>query len=133
METIPNVEKSSFAGKGTLLVSCPRNRELCSWKLCLAGRPRHGVMIRRLFLLATSTSRQTPSLIREGPLLPPLVWRCRVGSAVLQRQRIGRVASVGAANFERRKRANRLQGSGRIVSVLGWHRALKGRRKSGRG
>ncbi len=26
METVPNVEKSSLLGKGTLLVSCPRNR-----------------------------------------------------------------------------------------------------------
>ena len=26
METVPNVEKPSFLGKGTLLVSCPRNR-----------------------------------------------------------------------------------------------------------
>jgi hypothetical protein len=26
METVPNVEKSSLMGKGTLLVSCPRNR-----------------------------------------------------------------------------------------------------------
>ena len=28
METVPNREKPSFLGKGTLLVSCPRNREL---------------------------------------------------------------------------------------------------------
>src|SRR3954471_23657164 len=28
METVPNREKPSFLGKGTLLVSCPRNRWL---------------------------------------------------------------------------------------------------------
>ena len=27
METVPNVEKPLLLGKGTLLVSCPRNRE----------------------------------------------------------------------------------------------------------
>ncbi len=28
METVPNREQSSLLGKGTLLVSCPRNRKL---------------------------------------------------------------------------------------------------------
>ena len=30
METVPNVEKPLLLGKGTLLVSCPRNRTFCA-------------------------------------------------------------------------------------------------------
>jgi hypothetical protein len=103
METVPNRENLSLVDKGTLLVSVPRNQRRSLWKLRSAGRPRHRAMVRRLVLLATSTSWQTSSLIREGPLLPPVVRRCLggavplVGNEVIQTQRTGRVASVGAA------------------------------------
>ena len=43
------------------------------------------------------TIRVKSSLIREGPLLPPVVRRCLVGNKVFETQRTGRVASVGAA------------------------------------
>jgi hypothetical protein len=100
METVPNREKPSLLGKGTLLVSCPRNhtvrvetmlgREAETWSDGPEVVPPSNVNI-----------RAQSSLIREGPLLPPLVWRCLVGSEVIQRQRTGRVASVGAARLER--------------------------------
>jgi hypothetical protein len=108
IETVPNVEKSSVVGKGTLLVSCHRNRWLRPRKLCAAGRPIHGLMIWRLFLLATSPSQQTSSLIREGPLQPPVVRRCLGGGAplngnqVFQKQRTGRVVRVEAVALELR-------------------------------
>lgn len=97
LETVPNREKLSLAGKGTLLVSCPRNRRLGLRKLCPAGRQGHRAMARRLVLLATSPSWRTPSPNREGPLLPLAVGRCLAGNEVLQRQRTGRVVQVGAA------------------------------------
>jgi hypothetical protein len=96
VETAPNREKLSLAGKGTLLVSCPRNRRLGLRKLCPAGRLGHRAMVRRLVLLATSPTWQTASLIREGPPLPRVVPRCLIGNEVFQRQRTGRVAQVGA-------------------------------------
>jgi len=96
VETVPNREKLSLAGKGTLLVSCPRNRRLGLRKLCPAGRLGHRATVRRLLLLATSPTWQTPSLIREGPLQPPVVRRCLAGNQVIQKQRTGRVAQVGA-------------------------------------
>lgn len=125
LETVPNREKLSLAGKGTLLVSCPRNRRLCLRKLCPAGRPGHRAMVRRLVLLATSPLRRTPFLIREGPLPPRVVPRCLIGSQVIQKQRTGRVAQVGAAvlTFRDRRRAcgkvvagsfQRSAGTGRI-------------------
>ena len=55
------------------------------------------------------------SLIREGPLLPPVVRRCLIGSEVFEKQRTGRVASVGAAVLERESWARALQGSGGLV------------------
>jgi hypothetical protein len=127
METVPNVEKPLLLGKGTLLVSCPRNRTGCAetmlgreaetWSGGLEVVPPSYVNV-----------RAKSSLIREGPLLPPLVWRCLggvqplVGSEVLQRQRTGRVASVGAARLEGEAQARVLQGSGSLVPVVGWHR-----------
>ena len=76
METVPNREKPSLLGKGTLLVSCPRNRtrlraetmagrEAGTWSGGLEVGPPSNVTI-----------RVKSSLIREGPLLPPVVRRC---------------------------------------------------------
>src|SRR5207244_167365 len=45
------------------------------------------------------TFRVQSSLIREGPLLPPVVRRCLAGNEVIQRQRTGRVVQVGAAGL----------------------------------
>ena len=92
METVPNVEKPSLLGKGTLLVSCPRNRrnmpaetmacrEAGTWSGGLEVVPPSYVTI-----------RVKSSLIREGALLPPVVRRCLVGSKVFETQRTGRVA-----------------------------------------
>ena len=132
MKTIPNREKPLLLGKGTLLVSCPRNRQLTlaetmlgreaeTWSDGVEVSPPSNVII-----------RVQSSLIREGPLLPPVVRRCPVGNGVIQRQRTGRVASVGAARLERDAWARLLQGSGKLVSVLGvcralsgWHRAVR--------
>ncbi len=98
LETVPNSEKLSLLGKGTLLVSCPRNhrrlpvetmpgREVGTWSVGVEVGPPSDVTI-----------GAKSSLIREGPLLPPVVRRCLggveplVGNEVLQRQRTGRVA-----------------------------------------
>ena len=139
METVPNVEKPLLLGKGTLLVSCPRNRrqmlvetmpsrEAGTWSVGVEVGPPSDVTI-----------RVKSSLIREGPLLPPVVRRCLAGSQVFQMQRTGRVVQVGAAGLERGSRANLLQGSGKVVSVFGFKpgavRVAPGgeeRRKNGR-
>jgi hypothetical protein len=108
METVPNVEKPSFLGKGTLLVSCPRNREetLAETMACReAGAWSDGVEV---VPPSYVTIRVKSSLIREGALLPPVVRRCPVGNRVFETQRTGRVASVGAASplfGEERRRA----------------------------
>lgn len=92
METVPNREQSSLLGKGTLLVSCPRNRrqmlvetmayrEVGAWSDGVEVVPPSYVTI-----------RVKSSLIREGALLPPVVRRCLVGNEVVQTQRTGRVA-----------------------------------------
>lgn len=52
VETVPNRETLSLVDKGTLLVSCPRNRRPGLRKLWLAGRSEHRAMVRRLVLLA---------------------------------------------------------------------------------
>ena len=134
METVPNVEKPSFLGKGTLLVSCPRNREqtLAETMACReAGAWSDGVEV---VPPSYVTIRVKSSLIREGPLQPPVVRRCLVGNEVLQKQRTGRVVQVEAVALELRDmETNPLQGSGGIVPALGWHRARLGRRKNGRG
>jgi hypothetical protein len=125
METVPNCEKPLLLGKGTLLVSIPRNREHLLAET-MAGREAgtwsNGVEVGPP---SDVTIGVKSSLIREGPLLPPVVRRCLVGSHVFQTLGTGRVASVGAALLERESRANLLQGSGKVVSVPGWHRALK--------
>jgi len=126
METIPNSEKPTLLGKGTLLVSCPRNhrltlvetmldREIETWSVGVEVGPPSDVTI-----------RVKSSLIREGALLPPVVRRCRFGRAVFQTQRTGRVVQVGAAGLGRGSRARLLQGSGKLVSVRGWHQTLSG-------
>jgi len=92
METGPNVEKPALLGKGTLLVSCPRNhrrmpvetmtyREVGTWSDGVEVVPPSYVTI-----------RVKSSLIREGALLPPVVRRCLVGNKVFETQRTGRVA-----------------------------------------
>jgi hypothetical protein len=48
------------------------------------------------------TIRVKSSLIREGPLQPPVVRRCLVGNGVLQKQRTGRVVQVEAVALELR-------------------------------
>jgi hypothetical protein len=100
METVPNVEKPSFLGKGTLLVSCPRNREhmLAETMACReAGAWSDGVEV---VPPSYVTIRVKSSLIREGPLQPPVVRRCLVGNEVLQKQRTGRVVQVEAMAFK---------------------------------
>jgi len=97
METVPNREKPSLLGKGTLLVSCPRNhttsvetmlgREAETWSDGPEVVPPSNVNV-----------RAQSSLIREGALLPPVVRRCLggvaplVGNEVFETQRTGRVA-----------------------------------------
>ena len=114
METVPNVEKPSFLGKGTLLVSCPRNRRVTLAETMLgreAGTWSDGVEVGPPSYV---TIRVKSSLIREGALLPPVVRRCLggvvplVGNEVFQRQRTGRVAQVGAVIFSREKAAGEI-------------------------
>jgi len=92
METVPNREQSSLLGKGTLLVSCPRNhrqtpvetmayREVGAWSDGVEVGPPSDVTI-----------RVKSSLIREGPLLPPVVRRCLAGDEVFEKLGTGRVA-----------------------------------------
>ena len=91
METGPNVEKPSFLGKGTLLVSCPRNRTGCAETMACreAGTWSGGLEV---VPPSYVNVRAQSSLIREGPLLPPVVRRCLAGNQVFQTQRTGRVA-----------------------------------------
>ena len=125
METVPNRETSSLLGKGTLLVSIPRNREQLLAET-MAGREAgtwsDGVEVGPP---SNVNIRMRSSLIREGALLPPVVRRCLAGNEVFQTQRTGRVASVGAALLERETQASVLQGSGRLVRAAGWHRPCK--------
>ena len=118
METVPNREKPLLMDKGTLLVSVPRNHTICVETVAgrEAGTWSNGVEVGPP---SDVTSGVTSSLIREGALLPPVVRRCLVGSKVFQTQRTGRVAQVGAAALERERRANLLQGSGKVVSSSG--------------
>jgi len=132
METVPNREQPSFLGKGKLLVSCPRNRRhlLAETMACReVGTWSDGVEV---VPPSDVTFRAKSSLIREGSLLPPVVRRCLAGNEVFETQRTGRVVQVGAALLARETRARLLQGSGKLVSVLGfgrallgWHRAVK--------
>jgi len=126
METVPNREKPSFLGKGTLLVSCPRNRRLTLAETMLGREAETWSDGVEVGPPSNVTAGVKSSLIREGALLPPVVRRCRFGKAVFQMQRTGRVASVGAADLERGLRARLLQGSGKLVSVHGCGRALSG-------
>ena len=92
METVPNREKSSLLGKGTLLVSCPRNREQLLAETMPgreAGTWRDGVEVGPP---SDVTVGAKSSLIREGALLPPVVRRCLAGNEVFETQRTGRVA-----------------------------------------
>ena len=130
METVPNREKPSLLGKGTLLVSCPRNRQLmlAETMLGLAAETwSDGVEVGPPSYV---TAGVKSSLIREGALLPPVVRRCLIGNGVIQTQRTGRVVQVGAAVLERETRANLLQGSGKVVSMQGYSRTLSGGRRA---
>jgi hypothetical protein len=101
METVPNREKPLLLGKGTLLVSCPRNRTFRAETMAgrEAGTWSGGVEVGPPSYV---TFRVQSSLIREGPLLPPVVRRCLAGNEVIQRQRTGRVVQVGAAGLQKR-------------------------------
>ena len=92
METVPNRETSSLLGRRTLLVSCLRNlqqmlretmagREAGTWSDGVEVGPPSDVTI-----------RVKSSLIREGPLLPPVVRRCLAGNQVFEKLGTGRVA-----------------------------------------
>ena len=135
MKTVPNREKPLLLGKGTLLVSCPRNRQLTLAETMLGREAETWSDGVEVGPPSDVTIRVKSSLIREGALLPPVVRRCLggvaaivwpvplVGNEVFQTQRTGRVAQVGAAGLERGPRASALQGSGELVPVRGWHRA----------
>ena len=101
METVPNREKPMLLGKGTLLVSCPRNHAKCVETML--GRKAEtwsdGVEV---VPPSNVNFRAQSSLIREGPLPPPVVRRCLVGSEVIQKQRTGRVVQVEAVALELR-------------------------------
>jgi len=134
METVPNREKPSLTGKGTLLVSCPRNRELALAETVAcreAGTWSDGVEVGPP---SNVTAGVKSSLIREGALLPRVVPRCLGGIQVFEMQRTGRVAQVGAAllSLSRGARANLLQGSGRVAPVPGFSRALPGWHQAGK-
>ena len=92
METVPNREKPSFLGKGTLLVSCPRNRQQTLAET-MAGREAStwsgGVEVGPP---SDVTIGAKSSLIREGPQLPPVVRRCPLGKRVFRKLGTGRVA-----------------------------------------
>src|SRR5215472_10783328 len=81
METVPNREKPSLLGKGTLLVSCPRNRKTFAETMAgrEAGTSSGGVEVGPP---SDVTIGVKSSLIREGPQLPPVVRRCLVGNEV---------------------------------------------------
>jgi len=76
METVPNREKSSLAGTGALLVSAPRNRQLCWRKLCPDGSPGH----RAMFLEVGPPSNVT--IRAEGITNPGRFSAAAGGSAV---------------------------------------------------
>ncbi len=126
METVPNREKPSLSGKGTLLVSCPRNHRLEPVET-MAGREAgtwsDGVEVGPPSYV---TSGVKSSLIREGALQPPVVRRCPTGNRVFQTQRTGRVVQVGAAVLKGEPLARLLQGSGKLVPMFGFGRALPG-------
>jgi hypothetical protein len=121
METVPNRERLSLMGKGTLLVSCPRNRTRRAETVAgrEAGTWSDGVEVGPP---SNVTIGMKPSLIREGALLPLVVRRCLIGIGAFQTQRTGRVVQVGVAGLERAPQARVLQGSGTLVLALGWHR-----------
>ena len=101
METVPNRETPSFLGKGTLLVSIPRNRRLmlAETMLGLAAETwSDGVEV---VPPSNVTTGVKPSLNREGALQPRVVPRCLRGEQVLKTQRTGRVVQVEAVAFQK--------------------------------
>ncbi len=91
METVPNREKPSLLGRGTLLVSCPRNRTSRSETMAgrEAGTWSDGVEVGPP---SDVTIGAKPSLIRDGDLGPQVVLRCLAGNQVFEIQIAGRVA-----------------------------------------
>ena len=130
LETVPNREQPSLVSNGALLVSALRNRTTCgeyasagAWDIeCgLEVGPPSNV-----------TAGMKSSLIREGVLLPPMVWRCLggveplAGNEVFQTQETGRVVQVEASpSLAGRKRASFLQGSGELVPCSGGAEQMK--------
>jgi hypothetical protein len=86
--------KPSLLGKGTLLVSCPRNRQLmlAETMACREAGPWSGGL--EVVPPSYVNVRAQSSLIREGPLLPPVVRRYLIGNEVIEKPR-----SVTAKNF----------------------------------
>jgi len=108
METVPNREKPMLLGKGTLLVSCPRNRQLMLAETMLGRKAETWSDGVEVVPPSNVNFRAQSSLIREGPLPPPVVRRCLggvvplVGNEVIQKQRTGRVVQVEAAGPRKR-------------------------------
>jgi hypothetical protein len=136
VETVPNREQSSLTGKGTLLVSCPRNRWLLPAETMLGREaktygdgvevvPPSYVTLRTDCI--TNPGRSTAAALVGRCLggVVAIAWRASlVGNGVLQRQRTGRVVQVGVAFLSlEMAQASALQGSGGLVPVVGWHRA----------
>ena len=92
VETVPNREKPSFLGKGTLLVSCPRNRRRTLAETMLGREAETWSGGVEVGPPSNVTAGVTSSLIREGPQLPPVVRRCLGGDQVFQKLGTGRVA-----------------------------------------
>jgi hypothetical protein len=124
VETVPNREQPSLVSNGALLVSALRNRTTCGEYASAealdiecgleAGPP------------SNVTAGMKSSLIREGVLLPPVVWRCLIGNEVIQTQETGRVVQVEASpSLTGSERAKSLQGSGEIVPCSGGAEQLK--------
>src|ERR1700683_2630020 len=79
METVPNRKKPSLSGKGTLLVSCPRNRQQLLVETMLGREVETWSDGVEVGPPSNVTFRAKSSLIREGALLPPVVRRCLGG------------------------------------------------------
>ena len=83
METVPNREEPTLVGKGTLLVSCPRNRRLALAETMLAWEGETWSDGVEVGPPSNVNIRMKSSLIREGALLPPVVRRCLGGAVPL--------------------------------------------------
>jgi len=137
METVPNREKPSLADKGTLLVSCPRNRRLALAETVAcreAGTWSDGVEVGPP---SNVTSGVKSSLIREGSLLPPVVravpgwypgvrnaadWESRSSRSCASRK--GEAGELAARQWQGRFDVRSPSGKPECgLPLLGWHRA----------